>query len=416
MTGTRPDERYASGRTALSRTARAVFGDVDPALRGVVGTGFTSTLAIAAFWSFVGIWAVEELGASSAEIGIVFLLDALGGTASGYLGGHVSDRVGRRRVIVASVGGMAVVCLGFAAVGQHKYVGFAAVVVAAAVSTPGWAGLSAIVADLVPPERHESSYASLRVAQNLGVVCGPPIAGLLLLGGDWRLFFTGLAALAACAFVVAWIGIPAHARYVSSEPASRSSFGTIRRDRVFLVFLGSTVLAYIVYFAIETALPISAVQTYGLSPSTWAFLLVINPAFVTLFQIRLTRRVAGVSGPVKLLAAMPLMGFPFLVLPFDATIPVLVAVIVVFVIGEMLWVPTSQAIAARMAPPDIRGAYLGAYGSASSIAFALGPFSALQLRGAYGDTAMWIFFAAISVAAGLAGALAARLAAPPRPG
>jgi hypothetical protein len=82
----------------------------------------------------------------------------------------------------------------------------------------------------------------------------------------------------------------------------------------------------------------------------------------------------------------------------------------VFVIGEMLWAPTSQAIAARMAPADIRGAYMGAYGSASSIAFALGPFAALQLRGAFGDTAMWIFFASVSLAAAVAGAVACRLA------
>jgi predicted MFS family arabinose efflux permease len=41
----------------------------------------------------------------------------------------------------------------------------------------------AMVADLVPPERHEAAYASVRVASNLGVVCGPPVGGLLLIGG-----------------------------------------------------------------------------------------------------------------------------------------------------------------------------------------------------------------------------------------
>jgi len=34
-----------------------------------------------------------------------------------------------------------------------------------------------------------------------------------------------------------------------------------------------------------------------------------------------------------------------------------------FVIGEMLWVPTSQTVVAGFAPPDIRGAYMGVYGS-----------------------------------------------------
>jgi MFS family permease len=86
-------------------------------------------------------------------------------------------------------------------------------------------------------------------------------------------------------------------------------------------------------------------------------------------------------------------------------------VMVVFVIGEMLWVPTSQAIIARIAPEDLRGAYMGAFGSTASFGFALGPFVALQLRGAYGDNAAWYFFAAVSVAAAASGAAAVRGAA-----
>jgi len=45
----------------------------------------------------------------------------------------------------------------------------------------------------------------------------------------------------------------------------------------------------------------------------------------------------------------------------------IVFVVVVFVFGEMLWVPTSQAVVADLAPSDIRGAYMGAFGSAPAI-------------------------------------------------
>ena len=89
--------------------------------------------------------------------------------------------------------------------------------------------------------------------------------------------------------------------------------------------------------------------------------------------------------------------------------------VVPFVVGEMLWVPTSQAIVARMAPADIRGAYMGVFSSSSSVGFALGPLILLQLRGAEGDHAMWVFLATISLAAGAAGALAARGAEPTAP-
>jgi MFS family permease len=166
-----------------------------------------------------------------------------------------------------------------------------------------------------------------------------------------------------------------------------------------------------VYVAYETVLPISAVQTHGLAPSTWGFLVIINPAMVTIFQLRLTTRVARVPAAPKLVVAMLLMGFPFLLLSGTASVAIFAFVILVFVVGEMLWVPTSQAIVAGLAPEDVRGAYMGAFGSTAAFGFALGPFVGLQLRGAAGDGAMWAFFAAISILAALTGAAAVRFAA-----
>jgi MFS family permease len=116
------------------------------------------------------------------------------------------------------------------------------------------------------------------------------------------------------------------------------------------------------------------------------------------------------AGP-KLVTAMLLMGGSFLLLLVNGSVAMFALVILVFVIGDMLWVPTSQAIVAALAPEDVRGAYMGAFGSTASFGFALGPFIGLQLRGAYGDDAAWLFFAAVSVMAAASGAAAVRGAA-----
>jgi predicted MFS family arabinose efflux permease len=104
---------------------------------------------------------------------------------------------------------------------------------------------------------------------------------------------------------------------------------------------------------------------------------------------------------------MPLMGLPFLLLLVSASIPVVALVVFVFVIGEMLWVPSSQSIVARLSPPDIRGAYMGAFGMMGSAGWALAPFLGLHVRGAWGDGATWTMFAAFSLAAAVTGAYAA---------
>lgn len=128
-------------------------------------------------------------------------------------------------------------------------------------------------------------------------------------------------------------------------------------------------------------LPISAVSTHGLSPATWGFLVIINPAMVTFFQLRLTRRVEHFPAAPRLVLAMLLMGLPFLLLTVSGSLAVFGVVIL-----------------------------MGAFGSTAAAGFALGPFIGLQLRDAGGDGAMWSFFAAISIVAAVTGAIACRFA------
>ena len=177
---------------------------------------------------------------------------------------------------------------------------------------------------------------------------------------------------------------------------------------MFLVFLVSSLFAWMVYVAYETVLPVSLVDTHGLQPAAWGFLLIVNPVLVTLFQLRLTRTVERVPAAPKLVAAMMLMGLPFLLFGLSAAIPIILVVLVLFVIGEMLWVPTSQSIVAGLAPDDLRGAYMGAFGSMGAAGFALAPFTALQVRAASGDDAMWAMFAGISLVSALLGIVACR--------
>ena len=395
----------------VARLFRLVWGDdVEPALRPVLAVALAGAVAFSSAWTFIGIWAVDELGASSRELGFAFLFGAVAAALAGYAGGHLSDYLGRRPLILFGWGAEAVFILLYALVGDRVLLGLVLIALGGVFGSIGGAADMAMIADLVPRDRHEAAYASVRVANNLGVTFGPVIGGVLLLGERWTVLFVGVSVLAAGAFAIAWRFLPRRGAFAPEEPPTRGSFGVIRRDRAFLLFLVSGALAYLVYVAYETVLPISAVQTHGLSPSTWGFLVIINPAMVTFLQLRLTRRLTGVPPGPKLVVAMLLMGFPFLLLGVDGSLPVLAFVIVVFVVGEMLWVPTSQTVVASLAPEDVRGAYMGAFGSTAAVGFALGPFIGLQLRGAYGDEAMWGFFAAISVLAALTGAAAVRVA------
>jgi predicted MFS family arabinose efflux permease len=382
--------------------------EVDPALRPVLLVTLMGSLAGSSAWNFMGIWAVKELGATSTQLSYGYLLMAAVGGVVGYGAGHLSDHFGRRRVILFGQGILAVYVLLFLTVGGNIWFGLGLMVGAAGLGSFGGSAGQAMVADLVPPDRHEEAYASVRVAANLGVTMGPPIGSLFLLIGGWTLFFPCVSLLALSAWLLAFRYLPKRGAYAPEGPPERGSLKVILHDRTFLVFMLASVFAWVVYVAYETVLPISLVESHGVPTWAWGFLLVVNPILVTFFQLRLTRRVTGVPAARRWVVAMLLMGLPFLFLGVSSLLPVILIVLVLFVIGEMLWVPVSQSAVAGLAPEDLRGAYMGAFGGTAAMGFALAPFMGLQVRGAAGDTAMWAAFAAVALVAAVLGAIAIR--------
>ena len=176
-----------------------------------------------------------------------------------------------------------------------------------------------------------------------------------------------------------------------------------------MLFLGSAIFAWIVYVAYEIVLPVSLVDGYGYDTTAWGFLVWINPFLVTFLQMRVTRATAAVSAPLVLVVAMLVMGLPFLLFIWSHSLLVVITVLVVFVIGEMLWAPTSSSIVADLAPEDLRGAYMGAFGSGAAIGFAIAPLIGLQARNSFGDEATWAMFAGISVVAAILAVVALAL-------
>ena len=393
----------------LPRVFRLVWGgDVDRALRPVLAVSLIGSIANASAYPFLGIWAIKDLHAPQSSLAFAYLIGAVLAGTMGYVGGHWSDRIGRRPLILAGWGSQALVPLALLAVGHHVYAGLALLALEPVFGSLGGAADQAMVADLVAPERQERAYASVRVASNLGVTIGPVIGGALLIGGHWPHLWLGTLVLSTLGFAVAFRYIPRGGAYAPEGPPQRGSFGVIVRDTPFLLFMLASMFATMTYVATETLLPISVTTTHHLAPAAWGVLMILNPLFVTVFQLRLTQWTSTIPASLKLGVAMPLMGVPFLLLNVHGSAGVIALVIMLFVIGEMLWVPTSQAVVAALAPADIRGAYMGVFGGTWSVGWAATPFLGLQVRHAFGDATMWMCVATVGVIAGITGLLAAR--------
>ena len=207
---------------AARALVRLIWGDdLDRPLRPVLGVTFASSAAGSGLWSFMAIWAVEELGAKS-QLPFVYLVGAVLAGASGFLGGYLSDRIGRRRVILVGEAAMAVYPLVLLALSSSMWAALVALMFAGVFGSLGGSVAQAMVADLVPPERHEAAYSSVRVAANLGVVIGPPLGGLVLILGSWSALFPTIAILSALAWLVAWRYLPHRGEFSPEGPPERA--------------------------------------------------------------------------------------------------------------------------------------------------------------------------------------------------
>lgn len=403
-----------SARSLAGRAARDALGLVgwneEPALRPVLVVTLAGSIAGGLLWVFVAIWAKQRLHASDAALSVALLAGALLSAVGGTVGGHLSDRYGRRPLMLTGWGCQAIVPLAYLAVGTRTAPGLGLVSLAGLFGSLGRSATDALVADLVSPARREHAYGAVRVANNLGITIGPPLGGLLLLGDSWPRLLVGAAIASAAAFAVAVRVVPRVPPLAHAGRSARAAAAVLARDRACRWFLAFTVLAALTYATSETVLPISLTDAHGISPSTWGVLLIINPALVTLLQLRVMRRTAGIPAAVRLALAMAMMGLPYLVLTATSAIPAVAALIVVFVFGEMLWAPTASAVAARLARPETRGATMGATNAAFAAGMSLTPLIGLQVRGAAGDDAMWTLFAGLALVAGATGFTACALA------
>jgi MFS family permease len=79
-----------------------LLGDEIDRRHPLIAATFTYAL-FSTFWVYVGVFGVKGLGAVTTAVGFLFLATAPAAALANYLSGTVSDRLGRRGLIIASL-------------------------------------------------------------------------------------------------------------------------------------------------------------------------------------------------------------------------------------------------------------------------------------------------------------------------
>src|ERR687893_67024 len=336
---------------------------------------------------------------------------AAASVVSGLVSGPLSDRYGRKPLMLVSLTGSAATFFAFALV--EDFAGYLAVSVAAGLigSSMFDAARNAMVADVTQPGRRSRAYGLVRVGGNVGWALGPTVAGLVAASvgsaGIYRTLFLGTSALTALVVLVVALAakesLPATTK--APMPTARAArLRTALMDGPFLALLAAGVLLYYVFTQDWQALPIYAENFVGVPDGRIGLFLGANGLMVILLQLPISYAIDRTSkiGGLLLGAALFASSSATLLLT-ESFLGILLAFAGFFTLAEMILEVAGAALAAELAPARLRGTYLALFGTCFGVACGFSPIVAGALLEARLPALIWTIqlAAAASAAVGL---------------
>lgn len=319
---------------------------------------------------------------------IVGLAPLLTAFASFFLGG-VSDRIGRRSVLLVCSLLRVLVFIGFAF--ARTPVEFGVLNAILGITTAGiFPVTKAMLSEFVPEDQRSRVFGRLYVSTNTAAVLGPLTgAWLTAVPNSSYIAFLAGAGLSAVYFATLFLFIlESPARSNEGDPVRLwDALKAASHDRWLLVYLLLLMTVSAGYAQLDSTLPLTIPST-----SLYGWLLTINAVTVIGLQGAVRKWLDGRSQLMGLhigimAVAAGTIGFGF---AYGRKWGLVVAM-VVFTVGEIFEFLTSNLILDSHAPKRLRGAYFGAMGFRNIGRF-VGPSLGGWLLSSHGSFATFSFF------------------------
>ena len=325
-------------------------------------------------------------GFSITNAGLTVSAYGAGHVVASLAGGHLADRIGRRYTIVISMfaSGAAMLLLSQARTFQSILVMTFLTGASAELYRPA---ATALLGDLVTPDKRIAAFGMYRFAVNLGFAAGPATAGFLANHSFFYLFLVD--ALTSFAFgFVALAFLPRGGRVSKPDEPRAAALRSALSNRTFVFFLLGTLCVTSVEYQIHSTVPLH-IQHAGFTPAAYGVLLSTNGVLIVLFELALTSWTQRYP-PQRLIA----LGYALTAIGVALTgaawsIPALLATGVIWTMGEMVFAPVTGAFVAGLAPEAFRGRYMGLWISMWSAGMLIGPTLGTWVY-ARNEQALWI--------------------------
>lgn len=318
--------------------------------------------------------------------------------------GRLSDRVGRRPVLLIGLAGTVVSSLLFA-VADNLLVLLVSRILAGGLGATLNVS-QAYVADLSAPTERTRMMGLVGAAFGFGFIFGPMIGGITSRFGDAipGLVATGLALLNLFA-AVRYLPEPSQHREAFAAPATPVGW------RPFAVPLAAATLSTLAFTVLYVVLPLFAERSLGYDRRTVSYLFALTGLMTALIQGGVVGGLARRLGEGRVLVAggsLMALGLGGLSAVADQGGLALALSLAVIGMGFGLAGPAETGYVSRVAPAAVQGRALGLLQSANALARVVGPVAAGMVMAAGGAAAAFLGAAASGLLAGVLGTLFGR--------
>jgi len=316
-------------------------------------------------------------GYSVTAAGLAVSAYGAGNLFASLIGGQLADRLGRRETIVLSMFGAAVAMLLLSQahalpviIGLTFFTGLA--------SEAYRPASAALLTDLVPAGQRLTAFAALRVTLNAGFAFGPATAGLLAAYG-YIWLFVGDALTSALFGLIALLALPRVISSTANGSANwRAVLSVVRGDEQFQRLLLANFAVSLVFMQLASTFGLF-VTSLGYSAATYGVILSLNGALIVFCELPLTALTRRFPARQVMAMGYVLIGAGFGLNYFAHSVPGLIGCMALFTLGEMFALPMASAYVADLAPPHMRGRYMGVNGMTWALALIVGPVAGMKL-------------------------------------
>jgi MFS family permease len=315
---------------------------------------------------FFSVYLIDHFNVTIIEVGFLFSIFAGGSIVGSTIGGALTDKYGRRSMMVFGLisSGIGSLLMGIV---DDLYLFFLVALVLGVLGDLGGPARQAMVVDLLSEDRRADGFGLLRVAVNLAAVGGPILGGLLLKQSFLILFIADAVSSLITALIVLVV-IPETKPEKQDDKPEESMWKTLLgyfeviKDYIFILFLVVSALTVLVYMQMNSLLSVFLNKVHEFPLEWFGLLLSMNALMVVAFQFLITRKTAKYA-PMKMMAIGTLLYMiGFGMYGFISEWYLFFIAMAILTVGEMIVIPISQATVARFASEDKRGRYMAVYG------------------------------------------------------